>query len=341
MFVIFHIKKHHPFLNEAPNYDIRKLHTENVVRIGGVIFFSSLLLFLSISDIFLRNILIFGYFFLILGLLEDIYRNISKYFRLLILFSICTLFVDINNFYIVDFDNYYLNSTFYLNDYLRILFSIFGLIIMINGFNFIDGLNGLLLGVTLIILTTFVIYSMKHSSEITILIIGILIPTLILFIVNFFGGVVLSGDGGSYYLGFLLGSISIIISNYGILDSFEIACIIFYPVMEFVCSVIRRLLSFSNPLRPDGLHLHQLLYRFILSKFQNKFVMLTSKNINSLSSLIILFTVSIMIVIHDKLSASFISDTMIFVIFCSLYLLAYNLLVAYCYKNNLFDENIH
>ena len=167
---------------------------------------------------------------------------------------------------------------------------------MINGFNFIDGLNGLLLGVTLIILTTFVIYSMKHSSEITILIIGILIPTLILFIVNFFGGVVLSGDGGSYYLGFILGSISILISNYGILDSFEIACIIFYPVMEFVCSVIRRLLSFfRSPQTRRASFTSTFIYRFILSKFQNKFVMLTSKNINSLSSLIILFTVSIMI----------------------------------------------
>ena len=340
MFLILYIRTRLSFLNETPTAESRKLHTEDVTRIGGIIFFSSLLILINVSDVYLRNILIYGFLFLILGLFEDVYRNISKYFRLLILFSICSLFVDLNDFSINNFDNYYLNLAFNSHDNIKILFSIFGILIMINGFNFIDGLNGLLLGFALIVLTTFAIYSMQNSSEITIVIYGILIPILILFIVNFFGGVILSGDGGSYYLGFILGSLSILISNYGIIDSFKIACIIFYPVMEFVCSVMRRLINFSNPLRPDGLHLHQLLFRVMLSKFENKLTLLTPKNINSLSSLIILISISILIAIHYRLSISLISDTVIFTVFCSLYLLAYNLLISYCHKRDLFKKNI-
>ena len=129
-------------------------------------------------------------------------------------------------------------------------------------------------------------------------------------------------------------------SNYGILNSFEIACIIFYPVMEFVCTVTRRVISFSNPLKPDGLHLHQLLFKIFFYKFNNRSDWFSSKSINSISSLTIILFVAILIVLHNQLLKSFVSDTVIFIIFCSIYLLLYNQIVSYCSKNDLIRKNI-
>lgn len=335
IFLIYYIRDKFSFLNESPISNNRKLHTEDVTRIGGIIFFSNLIIFLYITDVYLKSVLLFGFFILILGLIEDIYRNISKYLRLFILLLLCTIFVEKNNFIINDFENIYLNYIFDLNESLKILFSIVGLIILINGFNFIDGLNGLLLGLSIIILTTLALYSLPHSGELSTMIIALLLPIIILFFINFFGGVVLTGDGGSYFLGFIVGCICITISNYRILGSFEIACIIFYPVMEILFSVIRRISTFSNPLKPDGLHLHQLLYRVVSYKVQNKSDFFLSKNINSLSSIIILISVSILIAIHHLLLKNTISDTITFSMFCFLYLLSYNLLITYCYKKNI------
>ncbi len=334
---IYYLKSSFPYLNESPTSDIRKLHSQDVTRIGGIIFFSSLITLFYVDDQYITNIIFFGTLILILGLIEDIYRNISKYFRLLILFALCGTFVDFNNFVINDFDSFYINALFYNNIYLNIFFSIIGLILLINAFNFIDGLNGLLLGVSIIILSTYAFYSLQVSSDLSYFIIGILFPLIILFIINFFGGIILTGDGGSYFLGFIIGCLSILISNYNILESFEIACIIFYPVMEITCSIIRRLLSLTNPLKPDGLHLHQILYRVVKYKFRNKLHFISDKNINSFSSLLILIIIGILIFIHDQISVNIVNDMIIFTVYCILYLLSYNLLISYCYKNNLFE----
>tara|TARA_B100001093_G_C26802197_1_gene1003913 strand:+ start:724 stop:1782 length:1059 start_codon:yes stop_codon:yes gene_type:complete len=336
IYIIIYLKNNFSFLNEPPVSEKRKLHTTDVTRIGGIVFFSNLIILFYINDIYIKNIFIFGFTILILGLFEDIYQNISKYFRLMLLFSLCAIFVDFNNFIIEDFEYNYLRNILDSHNYLKIFFSILGLVILINGFNFIDGLNGLLLGTSIIILITFAFYSLNDQSELLPIIIALLIPIIILFLINFFGGVILAGDGGSYYIGFILGSISILMSNYGILGSFEVACIIFYPVMEITCSITRRILSFSNPLKPDGLHLHQLLFRVMEYKYKNKSDFFSAKNLNSLSSIIILINLCLLIISHYYLSAYFSNNALIFIMFCSVYLLAYNMLISYCYKKNLF-----
>lgn len=339
LLLIYQFKLKFSFLNEAPKAEDRKLHTDSVSRIGGIIFFSNIVLIFSFTDTNIQNVLLFSFLILMFGLFEDVYKNISKYFRLLILVSLVSLFVDFNNFVIDDFDNYYLNSLFESRDNLKILFSVLSLILLINAFNFIDGLNGLILGISILILTTFAFKALSHNNELETLMICLIVPILILFFINFVGGVVLTGDGGSYFLGFIIGCSSILMSNYEILNSFEIACIIFYPVMEFVCTVIRRVMSFSNPLKPDGLHLHQLLFKVMFYKLNNKFDWLSSKNINSLSSLIIIVFVAILLILHHQILKNLVTDTIIFIIFCSLYLLLYNQIVSYCSKNNLFRKD--
>ena len=134
------------------------------------------------------------------------------------------------------------------------------LLFAINGFNFIDGLNGLMLGFSLIVLSIFSFYCFGVSETLFLLCTSLFLCCLCLFIINFFTGRILTGDGGAYFLGFLIGSISIVICNEKILNASTIAFIICYPIIEMCFSFFRRLaLKGTSSFSPDNLHIHQLL----------------------------------------------------------------------------------
>ncbi len=306
---------------EYESHELRKIHTGEVTRLGGIIFFSGIILLYFIEEKNIKDLLIFSYLFLIIGLIEDIKKNISSIIRITILLFAISFTIYIQQLTINSFDNYLLNflfNNFFLSS---LIFSIFGLLILINGFNFIDGLNGLLLGISSLILITFSFYSYNQLNELYLLTTGIAAISLIFFYFNFLYGRILSGDGGSYFLGTLIASISIFICNQGILSASAVACVIFYPAMEGMLTVFRRLvLNASNPMKPDNLHLHQFVF-FTLrnAKFTSK---LSQNHINSLSSFVIILSVFIMIVARDRLSLV-LSDFIIFLVFCSIYLLIY------------------
>lgn len=316
--------------NEYESSESRKIHTGEVSRLGGIVFFSSLILLFYIEDNYVAKLLIFSYFFLIIGLIEDIKKNISTTIRMGALLIVIIVTVYSQQLVINTFDNYLLNLIFNKFYFVSLIFSILGLLILINGFNFVDGLNGLLLGISSLILITFSYYTYDVLNELFLLCSGITIISLLFFYFNFLYGKILSGDGGSYFLGTLIASISIFICNQGILSASAVACVIFYPAIEGMLTVFRRLvLNSSNPMKPDNLHLHQFVF-FTLrnAKFTSK---LSQNHINSLSSFIIILSVFIMIVARDRLSLV-LSDFVIFLVFCSIYLLAYLFLFNYVKK---------
>jgi len=319
--------------NEYESSESRKIHTGEVSRLGGIIFFSSLIILFYIKDNHIAKLLIFSYFFLIIGLIEDIKKNISTAIRMGALLIAIIVTVYSQQLVINTFDNYLLNLVFNKFYFISLIFSILGLLILINGFNFIDGLNGLLLGISSLILITFSFYTYNVLNELFLLCSGITIISLLFFYFNFFYGKILSGDGGSYFLGILIASISIFMSNHGILSASEIACIIFYPAMEGMMTVFRRLIiNYSSPFKPDNLHLHQFIfYALKNNSLLNKF---KQSQINSISSFIIILSIFIMIIARDRLSG-FVNDFFIFLLFCSLYIFIYICLYKHNSNSNL------
>ena len=171
------------------------------------------------------------------------------------------------------------------NQVFAYLFSTFCLLILINGSNFIDGLNGLLISYSLI-----VIYTLGNLELITDQIISnqnfylILWLMLLVLFLNIFN-ILMIGDGGAYLLGFLLGFVIITSheNNPNISPYFYIS-IIWYPCFENLFSILRKLNKKFSPLNPDNKHLHQLVFFFIKEKL--KLPILPS---NNLSSAILLF----------------------------------------------------
>ena len=133
-----------------------------------------------------------------------------------------------------------------------------------NAINIIDGFNGLASGVTLLILTslTTVAWGLGdlYLAEILVINIAGLSGFLLL---NYPRGRIFLGDGGSYYLGFLIAIMSVLlIARHDQVSPLYPLVICAYPVFEVLFSIYRRkLIRRIHATAPDHIHLHSLIYR--------------------------------------------------------------------------------
>ena len=144
------------------------------------------------------------------------------------------------------------------------LFSSFCLLILINGSNFIDGLNGLLISYSLIVI--FILGNLGLIND-EIIFYQYLYPILlVLLLLNIFN-ILMIGDSGAYLLGFFLGFVIISshVNNVDVSPYFYIT-LIWYPCFENLFSILRKLNKKFSPLNPDNKHLHQLIFFFIKKK---------------------------------------------------------------------------
>jgi UDP-N-acetylmuramyl pentapeptide phosphotransferase/UDP-N-acetylglucosamine-1-phosphate transferase len=136
-----------------------------------------------------------------------------------------------------------------------------------NAINIIDGLNGLAAMCVAIMLgaIAYVAFMVGDVLVGTLALAGIG-AVLGFFIWNFPAGLVFLGDGGSYFLGFWLAEVAILllVRNPEVSPIFPLLVCI-YPVFETLFSIYRRFWLRSAPLSmPDGIHLHSLLYRRLM-----------------------------------------------------------------------------
>ena len=171
------------------------------------------------------------------------------------------------------------------NQVFAYFFSTFCLLILVNCSNFIDGLNGLLISYSLL-----VIYILGFLGLISDQIISdqnfdlILWLMLLVLFLNIFN-ILMIGDSGAYLLGLLLGFL-IITSHTNNLDvsPYFYISIIWYPCFENLFSILRKLNNNSSPLNPDNKHLHQLVFFFIKKRLKLSVIFS-----NNLSSAILIF----------------------------------------------------
>ena len=296
---------------------------------GGLI-----IVIIVINFLFLEKFNIeFYYFFLFMvfciGFLSDLRVLKSPRIRFYLQILFIFIFVFFYNFHIstvrIFFIDYLLNYKFF-----TYIFVIFCLLIIVNGTNFIDGLNGLVLGYFISILI--VIYNLQlfENLDITqteILYFSELLFCLILF--NFFNKLYL-GDSGSYLLGFIFGILLISIYKLNpVLSPFFIILLLWYPCFENLFSIIRKYRFSTSPLNSDNKHFHQLLFYFVKKKFN-----LSALSANNLCSILI----SIFNIVAFSIGATNIFNTQlqIVIIFFNIiaYILSYILLFNYRFKKN-------
>lgn len=171
------------------------------------------------------------------------------------------------------------------NNVLGYIFTTFCLMILVNGSNFIDGLNGLLLGYFLLILFFLLKLDLIIFLDLTNeKYINFILVTFFLLILNLLNKLFL-GDSGAYSLSLLIGFILIKIYNSSeTISPYFIIMLLWYPCFENLFSIIRKTYyRKKNPLEPDTEHFHQKLFTYCRIKFK-----MSDLKSNILTSLIIL-----------------------------------------------------
>ena len=136
--------------------------------------------------------------------------------------------------------------------------TVFWLVAMTNLINLIDGIDGLAAGISLMLMALLVYVGM-HGQMFSLCIAMGMAGALIGFLYfNFPPAKIYLGDGGAYFLGFLIGGLTIENSNKGTIAAALIAPIfaLALPILDTSFSIVRRGLKGLPLFRPDRRHIH-------------------------------------------------------------------------------------
>ena len=244
----------------------------------------TIILFIILFKFYYSYVELFFLFIIFLsGILSDIKIINSPLKRLFFQILVIFLSVYFSNIEIVStkiiFFDYLL-----MNKIVNVVFTTFCILIVINGTNFIDGLNGLVIGYYLIVVATLLRLNLNidyyYQSN---LLLNFSIILIILIFVNFLNKIFL-GDNGSYLLGFIFSIFLIRIHQINMdVSPYFIILLLWYPCFENLFSIVRKRMLKTLATNPDNNHLHQLLFFLILKKLKIKKKLIA----NNLTSIII------------------------------------------------------
>ena len=253
---------------------------KNIPLVGGILIYLTIiyLFFNELSN--LINMLFLVIF--LLGLLSDLKLLKIAFMKLILQFFIIYIIVYIADIHLISLRVQFLDQ---LNENIlfNYFFVTFCIVILINGTNFIDGLNGLVLGYFAIIFSSIYFLDLPNIIFFKEKFPLLLISFSILFLFNISNKIFL-GDNGSYLLG-VFSSISLIqLYNNNNFSPFFILLLLWYPCFELLFSILRKFNFKKSPLEPDINHFHQLILNFLKLKYKYKNLVC-----NNLASFLILF----------------------------------------------------
>jgi UDP-N-acetylmuramyl pentapeptide phosphotransferase/UDP-N-acetylglucosamine-1-phosphate transferase len=293
--------------------------------LGGFVFFLILVFFLPENYQYF-TILIF--FIFLTGLLSDLDILHSPFLRIIFQTIIIVVYLFLFDNFVssirVDFFNNLLNIFF-----IKLFFTSFCILVLINGTNFIDGVNTLVVGYFILVVSNVLYLTEVNSFNLDILLVSTCLTCLVtIYIFNFFGKIYL-GDGGAYLISFVIGVTLIKFSNDNYLVSpYYIVALLWYPAYENLFSIIRKKISKKFPSAPDNEHLHQLIYLYLDKSFN------VDKNFsNTLSGILIcLYNLFYFLAIFDNFDHT---ETLVYSIIFNVFVynFLYFLLRKKTYKN--------
>lgn len=143
--------------------------------------------------------------------------------------------------------------------YFSFFITILWIVGITNGFNFIDGMDGLASGISFFAsLTIFLISLIKGDYIISLFTLSLCGAIAGFFKFNWHPAEIFLGDSGSYFLGFLIGSLSIVSStkSSAIVAITIPLLVLAYPLLDLLLAVFRRLLSKRSIFAADKEHIH-------------------------------------------------------------------------------------
>jgi len=269
----------------------RSSHKVVATRNGGLAVFTSLFVistfnYFNSSEIFDFSFLVPLSLLMLVGLYDDIYKID---FKLKFIFQIIAAKIIIDNGLIID----NLHGVLGINELGRItaqIITIFFIVAIINSINFIDGIDGLAISIVGLFILAFEFFS-NNSSQFLYLSIITISSILPIYYFNFKKRKkVFLGDSGSLFLGGIVSIyvIYILSQNYIIQEEYDlhkiifVVSILFYPIVDIIRIVFKRIKDGKSPFEADKNHLHHRL--------------ITKVNNHAIATLIIL-SISVVVIV--------------------------------------------
>lgn len=253
--------------------DGRRMHKVPIPRLGGLAIFLafllSTLLFAEI-DRQMQGILMGAVIIVILGVMDDIMtlKALPKFFVQIFAASIAVYHGCVIQF-VSNFNLF--SDTLYLNlGWLSVPVTIIWIVAITNAVNFIDGLDGLAVGVSAISAGTMLVIALMVAEGNLAIVIAALLGACIGFIpYNFNPAKIFMGDTGSTFLGYILATLSIqgLFKMYAIISFAVPFLILGVPIFDICFAFLRRIAKGQNPMVADRGHVH---HRLIDMGFSQK-----------------------------------------------------------------------
>jgi UDP-GlcNAc:undecaprenyl-phosphate GlcNAc-1-phosphate transferase len=233
----------------------RKIHSNPTLRTGGILIFSGFIMGIFISgyqSLEWHFIMSFTLMFAV-GLFGDMYQLSAKS-RLILQTLIAVLYIGLADTLLVNL------GVFVLPGFMQVSFTVFAIVGITNAFNIIDGIDGLSSGIGLIAASSLGILAYLHGDhevlKLTILFAGANSG----FMIFNLKGKIFMGDSGSYFVGFVIAVLSIMLATRNPdVSPFAPFLIVLIPVFDTLFAIWRRMSLKKNPFAADMLHLHHVL----------------------------------------------------------------------------------
>ena len=253
--------------------DNRRMHKVPIPRLGGLaIFLAFLFAVILFADIDrqMQGILLGAVMIEVLGVLDDILtlKALPKFLVQIaaagvVVYHGCTIqFISNPNVF---------SDVSYINlGWLSTPVTIIWIVAITNAVNFIDGLDGLAVGVSAISAATLLVIALMVAETNVSIILAALLGACLGFIpYNKNPAKIFMGDTGSTFLGFILATLSIqgLFKLYAIISFAVPFLILGIPIFDICFAFLRRIAKGQNPMVADRGHVH---HRLIDMGFNQK-----------------------------------------------------------------------
>jgi UDP-N-acetylmuramyl pentapeptide phosphotransferase/UDP-N-acetylglucosamine-1-phosphate transferase len=259
-------KRWHGALTMDHMEGIQKFHTDPTPRIGGVPIVLGLVVAWGKApeDIkaLIIPILFAGLPAFIFGVLEDITKGVGVMQRLLATMASGLLASWITDYSLTRVDIWGVDWLLSFS-VISSLFTAFAVGGVANSINIIDGFNGL---ASMTSTLAFIGYRMIawQVGDVQLAQVALVLAACVFgfFWVNWPFGKIFLGDGGSYFIGFALAWVAVmLIERNSSVSAFAALVVCVHPVTEVLFSIYRRKIKKMNPGQPDRMHFHSLFKR--------------------------------------------------------------------------------
>ena len=252
---------------------VQKFHARSVPRIGGVgillgLIASAVQLHIAYPKVSVGILLVAacGLPAFLAGLAEDLTKRVTPLLRLLCtmaaaLLAYAALGIAVTRISVGPLDALLAYAA------VSCLVTVLAVAALANAINIIDGFNGLASMVAVMMFASLAYVAFQVSDPVVLSASLIMMGAIMgFFIWNFPAGLIFLGDGGAYFIGFLLGELAImlVMRNPGVSAWYPVL-LFMYPIFETCFSIYRkRFVRGMSPGIPDGVHLHMLVYKRLM-----------------------------------------------------------------------------